>query len=295
MGQMSWLRLYTEIIDDPKLRDCTGDQFRDWIYILCLARMAKEPGVIEMTPEDAAWRVRRPVEEFRSSLDLFASRDMLVLQDGQIVVTHFLARQYDKPSDTPAATRERQRRARERKQESRDCHADVTRCHALDTDPDPDRDTEVPVPPPNPPPSGEGGAAPAEELPPDPVEPVTKFLFESFLPTATAYQVDRLAAWVEQDGMDPGLVIWAMEQALVQGQRKLSYVEGILRRCKNHGILTRRAAEMAEAERLEAKSRDSPEAPVKVVTDREEYYAKLDREREELERIKAERLTAEGG
>jgi DnaD and phage-associated domain len=127
------------------------------------------------------------------------------------------------------------------------------------------------------------------------MEPVTKFLFESFIQTATPYQVERLAAWVEQDGMEPGLVVWAMEQALVQGHRKLSYVEGILRRCKDHGILTRRAAEAAEAERLEAKSRDSPEAPAKVITDREEYFAQLEREREEYERLRAERLAAEGG
>lgn len=109
---------------------------------------------------------------------------------------------------------------------------------------------------PQPPSTGEGEAPPADDLPSDPVEPVTKFLLEHFIPTATTYQVERLAAWVEQDGMEPALVIWAMEQALLNGERKLNYVEGILRRCKNAGITTRRAAEIAEEERR--RSRDRP-------------------------------------
>ena len=109
---------------------------------------------------------------------------------------------------------------------------------------------------PQPPSTEEGGAPPADDLPPDPMEPATKFLLENFIPTATAYQVERLAAWVEQDGMEPALVIWAMEQALLNGERKLNYVEGILRRCKNAGITTRRAAEIAEEERR--RSRDRP-------------------------------------
>lgn len=109
---------------------------------------------------------------------------------------------------------------------------------------------------PQPPSMEEGDAAPADELPPDPMEPVTKFLIEHFIPTATAYHVERLAAWVEQDNMEPDLIVWAMEQALLNGERKLNYVEGILRRCRNAGITTRRAAELAEEERR--RSRDRP-------------------------------------
>lgn len=115
----------------------------------------------------------------------------------------------------------------------------------------------VPVPPPNPPPSEEGGA-PADPLSSDPMKPVTQFLVTNLIPTASPYQVDRLAAWVEDDGVEPDLVIWAMEQALLHGQRRLSYVEGILRRCRDQGITTRKAAEYAEAERIEAQARGDP-------------------------------------
>lgn len=48
-----------------------------------------------------------------------------------ITLCHWNDRQYDKTSDTPPATRARQRMSRQR-------HADVTPCHATDTDTDTD-------------------------------------------------------------------------------------------------------------------------------------------------------------
>lgn len=174
MGSMPWLRLYTEIIDDPKMRRFTGDQFRDWIHLLCLAREAKEPGVIEMSVEDAAWRLRRPVEDFKTSLALFADLDMVRVEDSTITVLHFLERQYDKPSDTPEATRERKRK-------SRASHAQVTRSHAVDTDVDvhvdADRDLGTP-PPPSPTPDGAGEGAGEEDKPDKPDKSTPKTLDE---------------------------------------------------------------------------------------------------------------------
>jgi hypothetical protein len=143
MSRMPWLRLYTEIIDDVKLRGCTAEQFRDWIHLLCLARMSDEPGEIEMTVDDAAWRLRRKPEELRESLEFFESRGMISCNEKTISVTKFMDRQYDKPSDRPAETRKRKRRQREREAMSRECHADVTPSHAIDTEGDRERDTDT--------------------------------------------------------------------------------------------------------------------------------------------------------
>jgi len=70
MAKMPWLKLYTEIMDDPKLATWSGDQFRVFIMLLCLAREAEEPGFIPMTPAEISWRIRRPIEEVESTLEL---------------------------------------------------------------------------------------------------------------------------------------------------------------------------------------------------------------------------------
>jgi hypothetical protein len=119
MPKLPWLRLYTEIVDDPKIRDFTGDQFRDWIYVLCLARESSELGFINQTVKDMAWRLRRPMKKLQTNLELFADRGMIELTAEGVKVLHFAERQYDKPSDMPEATRDR-------KKKSRRCHADVT-------------------------------------------------------------------------------------------------------------------------------------------------------------------------
>lgn len=114
MPKMPWLRLYTEILDDPKMARLSGDQFRDWVYVLAMAREAEEPGLIAMSVEDAAWRARRPPVEFRRSLELFEGLGMVALAEDSILAVHFAERQKDKPSDQPERVRERVTRHRKR-------------------------------------------------------------------------------------------------------------------------------------------------------------------------------------
>jgi len=148
VAKLPWFRVYTEIVDDPKMARLSGDQFRDWIFLLALARESEEPGVIMMSPEDAAWRLRRPPDEFKESLSLFEHLEMITLEDGRIVVSKFLERQYDKPSDRPDAVRQRVARHRERgcnaavtPSEDRS-NAPATRGNAIDSDSESDSDSE---------------------------------------------------------------------------------------------------------------------------------------------------------
>ena len=131
MAKLLWLKLYTEILDDPKLAGWTGDQFRVFVYLLCLAREAEEPGFIPMTPAEISWRIRRPLEEVESTLELCQQGDRPILEvtDGGVLILKFLDRQYDNPSDTPGETRKRKQRQRDKKKVSRECHDNVTTCH----------------------------------------------------------------------------------------------------------------------------------------------------------------------
>ena len=38
---LPWFRVYTEIVDDPKMGRLTGGEFRTWIYLLALAQIGR--------------------------------------------------------------------------------------------------------------------------------------------------------------------------------------------------------------------------------------------------------------
>ena len=148
MAKMPWLKLYTEIMDDPKLATWSGDQFRVFIMLLCLAREAEEPGFIPMTPAEISWRIRRPIEEVESTLELCQQGDRPIIEtvEGGYMMLKFMARQYDNPSDTPDETRKRKQRQRDKEKVSRGCHEDVTSGHDIDksrVDRDIDQDKEL--------------------------------------------------------------------------------------------------------------------------------------------------------
>jgi hypothetical protein len=125
-GGMRWFRLYSEIKDDPKVLCLTDTQFRLWIGLLCMASESTERGTIPSCPlMGLAAALRTTKESLTEALDLFGELGMVERDDdGAILVTHFLERQYDNPSDQPEQTRERKRRQRARDSES--SHADVT-------------------------------------------------------------------------------------------------------------------------------------------------------------------------
>jgi hypothetical protein len=109
--------------------------------LLCLARESEEPGFIPLTSAEIAWRIRRPLEEVEATLSLCQQGDRPIITaiEGGYQVLKFLDRQYEKPSDQPAATRERKQKQRDKEKS----HADVTPCHAIDIDTDTAIDTDT--------------------------------------------------------------------------------------------------------------------------------------------------------
>lgn len=122
----------------------------------------------------------------------------------------------------------------------------------------------VPVPPLTPP-RGERPAAPCDndngndsEIR-DPVADVISFFTNNVVLAPSQFQIENLVAWIEDDGMEPDLVKFAMEQAVLYNKRSPKYIDAILLRYRNEGIKTRKAAEHQEALRQEAKARGDPQ------------------------------------
>lgn len=146
---MKWFRLHSEFATDPKLKTFTKTQRYDLICLLCIANESKERGVINLDPEDIAATLDQDEAEYAAFIAKLSKKGILSQrEDGAIVFTNWLTRQYDKLSDTPKESAARQQKRRvgaadsvtneDNNKVSRGCHADVTRSHAIYSDTDTD-------------------------------------------------------------------------------------------------------------------------------------------------------------
>ena len=133
----TWVKLYTEIIDDPKMARLSWEERGIWSALLALAGRIEdrngdgmESGKLARA-DDIAWYLRTDAETLQHALTHFSDLDMAHAdEDGMWFIVHWQKRQARPPSDNPEAWRDRQQKHREvtrqDKTTSRDCHDDVT-------------------------------------------------------------------------------------------------------------------------------------------------------------------------
>ena len=115
---MKWFRLHTEIKDDPKMLELDDHQFRVWISVLSMAGEADERGVIPAyRPRGMAASLHTTIEKMEAAFLLFAELGMAERrEDGALLITNFIRRQYDNPSDHPEKIAARKARMKEREE-----------------------------------------------------------------------------------------------------------------------------------------------------------------------------------
>ena len=130
--KMPWFRLYHESRNDRKLDILADDEFRVWHKLLCMASEQEERGTITYDDlELLAIEVARGDVTLlsRCVTRLIALR--IVTDDGHSMeFLNFMKRNYDKPSETPEATRERKRKSRANAKKTSHDPDGVTRSHA---------------------------------------------------------------------------------------------------------------------------------------------------------------------
>lgn len=117
MSRLAWFRLYTEARNDRKLESFPDDEFRVWFRLLCYAAENDVRGICPYNGDNTvlAIEVANGDEELLSrAVKRMALMRMVYEEEGHLVFAAFAERQYDKPSDSPEASRERKRRQRER-------------------------------------------------------------------------------------------------------------------------------------------------------------------------------------
>jgi len=92
----------------------------------------------------------------------------------------------------------------------------------------------------------------------------------------TPAEAEKLKAWLG-DGMEPDVIIFAIEQAALAGNRSASYINGILLNLHSEGITTRAQAEARERDYVQRKMQgkkpqndNQPRAPAPKVLTAEE-------------------------
>lgn len=114
---MRWLRLYTEIIDDPKIAKMNDAQFRMFIYLLAVASEQEKDGLVPLSPDELAWRIRQPKLKLLNALRYLEEARIIIRHDKGVELINWNRRQF-KSDNVTERTRRSKERSRERSPES---------------------------------------------------------------------------------------------------------------------------------------------------------------------------------
>lgn len=106
---MRWFRFYDDVVNDPKVQNLCGDDFKDWVNILCIA--SKNGGCLPSLT-DLSFTLRVTVERVTSLSHSLKKLGLIDEKHGRMVPHNWDKRQYK--SDTSA---ERMKRHRDRKRD----------------------------------------------------------------------------------------------------------------------------------------------------------------------------------
>ena len=88
------MRLYVEILDDPKVAKMDPTTFQIFIFLLLLARERDRDGAIDMSPADIAWRIRQPEDQIAEAIENLKALDIISKAPGPLVFLNWSKRQY---------------------------------------------------------------------------------------------------------------------------------------------------------------------------------------------------------
>lgn len=134
-----WFRLYTDVLDDPKVQKLPPVLFKTWVNLLCLA--GRHNGSLPDI-EDIAFSLRLDDETCRAHICDLVERGLIDAGEG-LRPHNWDGRQFKSDQDETAAERQRRKRERDKAETSpRDTAEHVTRDTPVTSRP-PDTDTDT--------------------------------------------------------------------------------------------------------------------------------------------------------
>jgi len=241
MTQPYWIKLYLEILNDPKMSRLSDRLFRRTIELFLIAGSTDRSGVLPPVA-DIAWQLRQPLQKITADLQSLQDVGILTFKEGLWNVTHFEIRQ------SPTDGKERTRRFRDTKKQeqyqppsSKENSQDVTfrynpvtsniptseTIRYIDTDTESDQETES---------DPEVDTEAEENRPPSPAPSELFTLYQSEIGDLTSYiaaSIQKALSLYPHDWIKS-----AIQESSRHNKRSWSYVETILKRWKSEGFKT---------------------------------------------------------
>jgi len=118
---MKWFRMYSEILNDPKMVDLTTTDYGVWVKLLALANQQSERGFIRLRSARGqaigtlSTLLRHRKDRLRTTLDLFKERGMIDFdldgKEGWLEITNWNKKQFQS-DDVTARTRKHKQKER---------------------------------------------------------------------------------------------------------------------------------------------------------------------------------------
>ena len=146
---MQWLRLYDEVLDDPKVQQLTPAMFKHWINLLCLANKGTPRGTLPSI-NSIAFRLRMSEQKAESIVNDFLALGLIELQESVMIPHNWGTRQ--RASDDVAERVRKHRKGGDVTLQATLPETPKKQSRVTDTDTDTDTDTEpltgdTPLPP----------------------------------------------------------------------------------------------------------------------------------------------------
>lgn len=93
MSSMPWVKLYTEILDDPKMADLEPSEKWLFIELILLAGECDQEGLIPLTLSRIAWRLRIDIKELQAESESLENAGLIEKGETGILVIAFSKRQ----------------------------------------------------------------------------------------------------------------------------------------------------------------------------------------------------------
>lgn len=93
-----WFRMYSEVLNDPKVQKLPTDLFKIWVNTLCVA--CNNNGTLHETLEDVSFALRLPLHETKNAFSELEKVGLLVTCDETFQIHNWKKRQYKSDNST---------------------------------------------------------------------------------------------------------------------------------------------------------------------------------------------------
>ena len=108
---MKWFRVYTDILDDPKINNMSNKTFKIFIKMLAFCSELEHFGVINGHKDDPVWRLRLRRNSWESALKELEALKIITVKNSVITILSWGKRQYKSDDSTARVKRSRIKKA----------------------------------------------------------------------------------------------------------------------------------------------------------------------------------------